>query len=97
MLDVATTNTDSVNALRAKLGVSGLATELELSLLAVVSTASAGGGPLVTRVTSDTHLVLRNTARNTQQSASNILHTMPADEHNPAPSRSCENLAQPTV
>lgn len=36
VLEVPATNTDSVNALRAQLSVSGLATELELSFFAVV-------------------------------------------------------------
>lgn len=51
---VATAGTDSVDALGSKLGKSGLATELELSLFAVVCALCARCGSLVPRGTSDT-------------------------------------------
>ncbi len=40
--EVTTTGTDGVNALRTELGVSGLATEFELPLLAVVGALRTG-------------------------------------------------------
>ena len=42
VLEVAPTNTDRVDPLGAELGVGGLTTELELSLLAVVGALSTG-------------------------------------------------------
>lgn len=51
---VATAGADSVDALGSKLGKSGLATELELSLFAVVCALCARRGSLVPRGTSDT-------------------------------------------
>ena len=42
VLEVAATNTDGVDPLGAELGVGGLTTELELSLLAVVGALSTG-------------------------------------------------------
>ena len=47
VLDVSTTDTDSVDALRAELGGGGLTTELELSLLAVVGALGTGLRALV--------------------------------------------------
>jgi len=55
LLDVPTTDTDGVDALGADTGVGSLATELELSLLAVVRLASTRGGALVSGGTADTH------------------------------------------
>jgi hypothetical protein len=54
MLEVSTTNTDGVDPLGAELGARRLATELELSLLAVVCALGAGCGAFVPRITSDT-------------------------------------------
>jgi hypothetical protein len=46
-LDVSTADTDGVDALRAELGVSRLATELEFSFFAVVGALGTGFGALV--------------------------------------------------
>ena len=48
-LGVPAADTDGVDTLRAELGVGGLATELELSLLAVVRTLGARRGAFVAR------------------------------------------------
>ncbi len=53
-LDVSTTYTDGVDALCAKLGVGGLATELEFSFFAVVGALGAGFRALVPGGTRDT-------------------------------------------
>lgn len=50
VLDVTTANPDLVDPLGSKLGHGGLTTQLELPLLAVVGSASAGCGALVARV-----------------------------------------------
>ena len=47
VLEVAPTNTDGVNPLGAELGVGGLTTELELSLLAVVGALGSSCGAFV--------------------------------------------------
>jgi len=57
VLDVATSDTDSVNPLGTDTSVGCLPAELKLSLLAVVSPAGTGSGALVARIASETHLV----------------------------------------
>lgn len=56
VLEVASTNTNSVDSLGANTGVGSLTTELESSLLAVVRPSGTGGRALVARITSDTHV-----------------------------------------
>ena len=55
MLDVSTTATHEVNALRTELGHGGLATHLELSLLDVNHDLSTGQATLMTRITANTY------------------------------------------
>lgn len=55
VLEVPSTDTDGVNTLGAELGVSGLAAELELSLLAVVGALSTRGRTFVPGGTGDTY------------------------------------------
>ena len=57
VLEVATTDTDSVNTLRPEFGVRGLAAELELSLLAVVGALGTRVRTLVPRRAGDTWMV----------------------------------------
>lgn len=53
---IAATDANQVDALgTGQLGVSGLATQLELALLAVMSTLGAGRRTLVTTITTDTY------------------------------------------
>ena len=52
---VATSYTDFVDTFCADTSVGGLTAEFKLSLLAVGSAVSTGGGTLMTRVTRDTH------------------------------------------
>ena len=47
VLETSSTDTDTVNALRAELGVGGLTAELEFSLLAIAGTLSTRGRALV--------------------------------------------------
>ena len=54
-LGVSSTDTDRVNALGAELGVGGLTTELELSLLAVVGALGTRGRTFVPGGTGDTY------------------------------------------
>lgn len=56
MLDVAAADADGVDALGTNTRVSGLATKLKLSLLAVVRAASTRRRPLVAAVPSETHV-----------------------------------------
>jgi len=56
ILQVSSADTDSVNTLSSELGVGGLTTELELSLLAVVCALSAGFRAFVPGGTGDTHV-----------------------------------------
>ena len=53
-LAVTTTGTDLVDTLSTELGVGGLATQLELSLLAVLGALGSGSGALVAGVSADT-------------------------------------------
>lgn len=55
VLEVTTADPNGVNALGAELGVGGLPTELELSLLAVVGTLGTGGRTLVPGRAGDTY------------------------------------------
>lgn len=54
VLDVTTTDTDGVDALLTKLGVGGLTTKFELSLLTIVSTLGTSVRTLVTAITANT-------------------------------------------
>lgn len=47
VLEVTTTHSDGVDTLRTELGVGGLATELEFSLLAIVCALGTGLGAFV--------------------------------------------------
>ena len=55
VLEVAPTNTDGVDPLGAELGVGGLTTELELSLLAVVGALGPSSRTFVPGGTGDTY------------------------------------------
>jgi hypothetical protein len=55
VLGVATASTHSVDALLTELGVGGLATELELSLLTILGTLGTGMRALVTAITANTY------------------------------------------
>lgn len=52
---VATSSSDSVDSLGTDLGVSGLSTQLELSLLSELSSFGTSSSTLVTRVSRNTH------------------------------------------
>lgn len=54
VLGVSTAHTNGMDALCTQLSVCWLATELELSLFAIVRTLSAGCGTLMTRGSGDT-------------------------------------------
>ena len=58
VLDVSTTATHEVNALRTELGHGRLATHLELSLLDVNHDLSTGQATLMTRITANTYNVV---------------------------------------
>ena len=56
VLEVSSTDTHGVNALRTELGVGGLTAKLELSLLAVVGALSTRGRTFVPGGTGDTYM-----------------------------------------
>ena len=60
VLEVSSTDTNGVNALRAELGVSGLAAELELALLAVVGALSTRGRTFVPGGAGDTCMLFKH-------------------------------------